>query len=81
MNEFEKHEGRLTKHNKEAARLELLIGGYVRSIRDLLDPLENPDRLRTDEVLVLATELVEKHSEYMATREKIQATKEFLGRA
>jgi len=80
MNERLKFKGRLAEMEVEAKRLKLRMDGFVRSIRDALDPFEDPADLACDVAAEQAVELAALQADYKAALAEITAIKKALGR-
>jgi len=74
-----KFKGRLLEKEQEARRLELRIRGLVKSVRDLLDPFEQPRDLDVETAAAQMLDLASVHIEYKAALAEIAAVKKALG--
>lgn len=80
MNERLKFQGRLAEMEVEAKRLKLRMEGLVRSIRDALDPFEDPADLACDQAAQQTVELAGIQADYKAALDEIAAINKALGR-
>ena len=80
MNERLKHEGRLAEKERESKTLRLKIKGLIESMRNLLDPFENPLELELELVHGQAIEIRAAQIDLIAVEEEIKAIKKALGR-
>jgi hypothetical protein len=80
MSERLKFQGRLQELELEAKKTELMMKGIVTAMRDLLDPLEAVQDLKTDVIFEQANQLSHYHSALRATRELIAEAKRIMGR-
>lgn len=80
MSEHLKYLGRRQELELEEKRLKIGVDGLINNLRDMLDPMEKIERLRTDEIAELAIELANKKDRYMETQANLRRIEEILGR-
>ncbi|PKN28259.1 MAG: hypothetical protein CVU64_14230 [Deltaproteobacteria bacterium HGW-Deltaproteobacteria-21] len=79
MSERHKFLGKLQEKQMEADKLRLLLKGFVRSLRDALDPTEAVEELDRELIVEQATEFGLKQIELLAVLAEIKAIKRELG--
>jgi hypothetical protein len=80
MSEHLKYVGRRRELELRQKELEIKIAGKITLIRDLADPLEKIEKLKTDEIVTHALELAELRDQYMTVLGDLERIKDILGR-
>ena len=80
MSERVKFLGQLAEAEAEERRLKLKAEGLVRSMRDLLDPIKDPDLLREDLVLEQSVDLANSVALLREKQQTVNRIKDELGR-
>jgi hypothetical protein len=80
MSERTQQEGHLAMSEKKAKKLEIVLNGLLKSLRENLDPLEKIEKLDGPLIAEQAFDFAAKHSEYRETLAEIRKAKELLGR-
>ena len=81
MSERLQFEGHLAVKEMEAKKLEIMIEGLVKSLRENLDPLEKIEDLDVGLVVEQSLDLANKHIAYKQALAEIAKAKKILGRA
>jgi len=80
MNERLKYMGRLQEKELELKKKALAMKSAIDILRDMLDPLEDLEDLRTDAIAEEALRLANLQIEYRAINADIKAIRKILGR-
>lgn len=79
MGERMKFQGRLSEQMLEAKRLELRLKSLCNSLRDLLDPFENIEEMKGDQIADQALQFATLQLELKQVKAIIASIREILG--
>jgi hypothetical protein len=78
--EYLKFLGRRQELELEKKSLEIRIGGFIKNMRDALDPLTPPAELKADAIARWAVDLAIAQNRYLEVLEGLKRIKEILGK-
>jgi hypothetical protein len=80
MSEHLKYLGRRQELELEKKSLEIRIGGFIKNMRDALDPLTPPAELKTDAIARWAVDLAITQNRYMEVLAGLKQIADILGK-